>query len=146
MRIPALISIAALLFATAACGKSKPADTTPAGGGDDDGFDDENSGGDMVPPERMDEIKAQLDRKRTGASRCLADAVNSGKLPRNTKGHVALGFTIGTNGTAKDLKVIETSIDSEDVQRCVMEKVQQIDFGALPAELEWSYTFAFESM
>lgn len=132
----------------AACGsKGGSSNTTPEGGGG--GGDEEvaeDSGGDMVPPERMDEIKSLLDRKRNAAARCLADAVNAGKVPKNTAGHVAIEFTISTGGTAQGLKVIETSIENEEVQGCVMEKVQQIDFGALPKPIEWSYTYAFESM
>lgn len=145
MRIAALLS-ASLVFAAAACGgKGSSAPTTPTGGGDEE-MVPEDSGGDVVPPERMDEIKAQLDRKRTGAARCLADAVNAGKVPKNTAGHVALDFTISTSGAAQNVRVSETSIDNEDVQNCVKEKVEQIDFGALPQPLEWSYTYAFESM
>lgn len=145
MRIPALFSIAALGLVAACGSKSKPADTTATGGGDG-GDDEENSGGDLVPPDRMDEIKAMLDRKRNAASRCLADAVNAGKVPKNAHGHVALEFTISTSGAAQGMRVIETSIDNDEVEACVMEKVQQIDFGALPSPLEWSYTYAFESM
>lgn len=140
MRTLALV----LLIPLAACGnKAKPADTTVVDDGDGS---EEPSGGDVIPPDRMDEIKAVLDRKRTAASRCLADAVNSGKVPRNARGHVALGFTISTTGTAEGLKVIESSIESPEVEQCVMDKVQQIDFGALPKAIEWSYTYAFESM
>lgn len=138
-----------LTLATAACGgKSKPADTTPSGGGGDDtseagGGDD---GGDLVPPERMDEITSMLNRKRTAAARCLADAVNAGKIGKNAHGHVAVEFVIGTDGHATGLRVAETSIDNEDVEACVMKKIEEIDFGPLPKSLEWSYAFAFESM
>ena len=137
-----------LTLAAAACGgKSKSADTTPSGGGDDDtAADGDDSGGDLVPAERMDEITALLNRKRTAASRCLADAVNAGTIGKNARGHVALAFVIGTDGHASDLKVTETSLDNEGVEACVMKKVEEIDFGPLPKSLEWSYAFAFESM
>ena len=131
----------------AACGnKSKPSSTTTetSGGGGEEVED--TSGGDMIPPERMDEIKTALDRKRNAAARCLADAVNSGKAPKNAHGHVALEFTIGTSGHAEGIKVNESSIENPEVEQCVVDKVDQIDFGALQKPLEWSYTFAFESM
>lgn len=135
----------ALLVPLAACGgKSRPASTVPADRGD--GQVEDTSGGDLVPPERMDEIKTLLDRKRTAAARCLSDAINAGKLPRSAAGHVALEFTISTGGAAEGVKVIETSIEDETVQECVMEKVRQIDFGSLPSAIDWSYTYAFESM
>jgi len=33
------------------------------------------------------------------------------------------------------------------IERCVAEKVEQIDFGALPSDLKWpyAYAYAFES-
>ena len=140
--------IALVLTLAAACGgKSKSADTTPSGGGDDATAEDgDDSGGDLVPPERMDEITALLNRKRTAASRCLADAVNAGSIGKNARGHVALAFVIGADGHATDLKVTETSLDNEGVEACVMKKVKEIDFGPLPKALEWSFAFAFESM
>ncbi|MBK7076851.1 MAG: AgmX/PglI C-terminal domain-containing protein [Myxococcales bacterium] len=140
--------IALVLTLAAACGgKSKSADTTPSGGGDDATAEDgDDSGGDLVPPERMDEITALLNRKRTAASRCLADAVNAGSIGKNARGHVALAFVIGADGHATDLKVTETSLDNEGVEACVMKKVEEIDFGPLPKALEWSFAFAFESM
>jgi len=136
-----------LVIPLAACGgKSKPAEPTATSTSDGESDPANAEGGDVVPPDRMDEIKSLLDRKRTAASRCLADAVNSGAVPKNAHGHVALEFTIGTDGAATGMKVIESSIDSSVIEQCVMAKVQQIDFGALPAPLEWSYTYAFESM
>ncbi len=138
--------VVVLALAAAACGgSSKPAATTPTGGGDEVVADDD-SGGDMVPPERMDEITALLDRKRTAAARCLADAVNTGKADKNARGHVAVSWTIGTSGQAQGAHVTETSLDNDTVEACVVRKIEEIDFGALPRELEWSYAFAFESM
>jgi hypothetical protein len=140
--------VVVMAMSGAACGgKSKSADTTTAGtAGDRNPASDDDSGGDMVPPERMDEITAALSRKRNAAARCLADAVNRGAIDKNARGHVALGFVIGADGHARDVKVVETSLDSPVVEQCVIEKVQSIDFGTLPKALEWSYAYAFESM
>jgi hypothetical protein len=138
------IALVLTLTVLACGGRSKPAATTPSG--DDDASAADDSGGDLVPPERMDEITALLNRKRTAASRCLADAVNAGTVGKNARGHVALGFVIGADGHATDVKVTETSLNSPDVEACVIKKVEEIDFGALPKSLEWSFAYAFESM
>ncbi|HVV88263.1 MAG TPA: AgmX/PglI C-terminal domain-containing protein [Kofleriaceae bacterium] len=133
----------------AACGGSKPATHTEAEGGGGDtagGGGDEGGDPNLVDVTRMDEIKQALDRKRVAAARCLADVVNAGKIDKNAKGHVALGFVIGTDGKATGVKVLEDSLSSPDLEQCVIAKVQAIDFGALPKSLDWSYTFAFESM
>lgn len=140
-------SLVILGLSLAACGgSSRPAATTPSEGADESAADDDEGGDNLVPPERMDEITALLNRKRTAASRCLADAVNAGTIGKNARGHVALAFVIGADGHATDLKVTETSLDNEGVEACVMKKVEEIDFGPLPKALEWSFAFAFESM
>lgn len=130
----------------AACGgSSKPAATTPTSSDGEDRAE-VSEGDDLVAPERMDEIKTLLDRKRTAAARCLADAINRGDAPKNASGHIAVGFTIGTGGRATGAKVLESSVDNDGVERCVIEKIESIEFGSLPKPLEWSYVFAFESM
>lgn len=139
----------AIAAAVAGCGR-KPAPVAPAGGGDGDdqavAGDDQGGDSSMVAPERMDEIKALLDRKRTAAARCFADTVNSGKVDKNSHGHLALEFVISAAGKATGIKVLEDNLASPDLEKCVIAKLEQIDFGALPKPLEWSYTFAFESM
>lgn len=140
-------SLVILGLSLAACGgSSRPAATTPSAGADESAADDDEGGDNLVPPERMDEIKIALDRKRNAAARCLADAVNSGAADRNARGHVSLGFTIGTDGRAGQITVIESSLDNPTVEQCVVGKVGDIEFGPLPRALEWSYVFAFESM
>ncbi len=119
-----------------------------SGGGRDyqgDPCEDPCSGG-MCPPETLDAIQRSLDSKRRAAARCLADAVNSGKISKNAHGHVALSFVIGKNGKARGIAVAQSSIKNEVVEQCVISKVAEIDFGAVPIDLDWSYTYAFESM
>jgi hypothetical protein len=81
-----------------------------------------------------------------GGARCFADVLNDGKVDKNARGHLALAFVISEAGKATAMKVLEDSLESPDLEQCVIAKVQQIDFGELPRKLDWSYTFAFESM
>lgn len=142
-----VMTITAALTA-AGCGGGKPAARAPTGGDDGEGWAEPDDGDDpsMIPPERMDEIKTILDRKRTAAARCLADAINADKIKKNARGHLALAFVINPAGKATRIEVLEDSLASPDLERCVIAKVEQIDFGPLPEPLDWSYTFAFESM
>jgi hypothetical protein len=146
-------AIVAVLVGLMACGGggSGKRDTTgpTGGGGGDDGGGGGGGGGDdgevMVPPEKMDEIGVRLDRKRPAAARCLNDAVLAGDAPKSSKGKIALSFVISPAGKAGDVKVTKTSIESQVVMDCVMEKVREIGFPELPRSLEWSYIFALES-
>lgn len=142
------------ILVAAACGGGKKSSSstteavTSADEGDDSGNpcgEDPCSGG-MCPPEVLDNIQTTLTRRRTAAARCLSEAVNAGKMPRSSSGSVALSFVIGTNGKARNVTVVRSSIKNEDVERCVISKIEEIDFGDVPIDLDWSHTYAFESM
>jgi len=142
-----LAAATALAVAAGACGgKDKGADEpAPVGGGDDVAGEDEGGDPAMVAPERMDEIKALLDRKRTSVARCLPEAIQAGKAEKNARGRITLEFVISRQGKATGLKIANATLTSEMVQECTMNHVANIDFGALPRDLEWSYTYSFEA-
>jgi hypothetical protein len=150
----ALVTVGSVALALAAggCGGGgqKKQDTTPevSGGGhvfEGDPCSDPCNGG-MCPPETLDAIQRALASKRRAAARCLSDAVNDGKISKDAHGHVALTFVIGKNGKARSITVSRSSIKNPEVEQCVVAEVQQINFGDLPIDLDWSYTYAFESM
>jgi hypothetical protein len=141
-----------ILLLAAACGGSKKSSTTEGVAGGGEGGDpcanpcgDDPCAGGMCPPEVLDAIQQNLLRRRSAAARCLSDAVNSGKAARDARGAVALSFVIGTNGKARDVKVVKSSIQNESVEQCVVSKIEEIDFGEVPIDLDWSHTYAFES-
>jgi hypothetical protein len=144
------VVLTSLVVGAVACGggkqKAEPvyADDGGDGGGGDDGGD--AGADDMVAPETMDEIRVRLDRKRGQAARCLSDAVLAGHAPRNARGKITLEFVISTAGKAQDITVAKASLTIPEIHQCVIEKVKDIGFPELPRPLEWSYTFAFESM
>jgi hypothetical protein len=142
------IVFASLVAGAVACGGGKPkADPEYADDGGGGGGDDSDQGStDMVEPEKMDEIRVRLDRKRGQAARCLSDAVLAGQAPRNARGKITLEFVISPSGKAQDIKVAKASLTVPEVHECVIDKVRDIGFPQLPRPLEWSYTFAFESM
>jgi hypothetical protein len=126
-------------------GPTPPSDPVVADGEAQPEGGDEGANPNMVAPERMDEIKALLDRKRTTVARCLPEAIEAGKAPKNARGRVTLEFVISRLGKARGLKVAEATLESDMVQQCTMNHVANIDFGALPRDLDWSYTYSFEA-
>ena len=142
---------AAALAALAACGGHKAAATTPSGEGEGEGdgggetaTEDTGDTG-MIPPEVLDGITETLDRKRTIVARCLSDAVMAGTAPKNARGKIALEFVVDTAGHAKNVKVVKSSVKSDVVDQCVAGKVSEMSFPAPPKDLDWSYTYAFDS-
>ncbi len=152
MRKFTIVGCLGLALVAGGCGGGqKKADTTGevtgSGGPDYEGDPCQDPCADgMCPPETLDAIKRALDNKRRAAARCLADAVNAGKISKNAHGHVSLSFVIAKSGKARSVAVSESSIKNPDVEQCVIAQVEQIDFGDVPIDLDWSYTFAFESM
>ena len=147
MRDGRLIAVLVLAALVACGGGGKKAVNEPTGDDVATGDDDSGGGNDtMVPPEKMEEINVRLDRKRSIAARCLSDAVESGEAPKNARGKITLEFVISPSGKAEQIKVAKATFENETVTNCVIGKVQDITFPELPKSLEWSYTFAFESI
>lgn len=132
----------------AACG-GKKGDTTPKDNGGTLGGpyqDAPDMSGQMVSPEKMDEIERLLDRKSNIISKCLSKAVDNKELPKNSHGKVTLDITISAAGKADSVKVIKASLDSQSLHGCIIEHVKEIQFPELPKPYPTSHTYAFEAM
>lgn len=102
--------------------------------------------GQMIDPQKMDEVNQLLDRKRRIVSRCLSDAVESGEVPKNSaRGKITLSISISTSGKATRVEVIKSSIQSKEVQGCVKRKVEEIAFPQLVRQYDTSYTYGMEA-
>ena len=135
-----------LVIATlcAACGGKKGGPTTPdPGGGEPVGNTNDND--QMVTPETMDEIQRLFVRKAGAVSRCLSVAVDNKELPKNSRGKVTLGVVIATSGEPGEVKVIKATLESKSLNDCIVKKVQEIQFPAVPKPYETTYTYAFEA-
>ncbi len=70
-----------------ACGGHKPADTTPdTTATTGEATPPTDNGGNMIPPEKADEITQDLKRKNMIISRCLAIAMENKDVPHGTHG------------------------------------------------------------
>jgi len=146
-RCGGLLSGLVAVVLVAGCGGKQKADTTPGEDGASAGDTAAaKQGGDMVPPEKMDEINRNLDRKRTIVSRCLAIAVDAKELPRNSAGKITLEIVISPNGKAETVRVVRATLESKMLSDCVIRHVQEIQFPELPKPYETSYTYGFEAM
>ncbi len=139
------IAILSLVVAFGCHGKS--GDTTAEGGGPHgvpDTGDPTDRSGQMIAPEKMDEIQRDLDRKGMIVSHCLATAIENKDVPRGAHGKIGLEIVI--SGTkASSVKVIRSDIDAKSVQDCVIKHVQSIDFPDVGSHYETSYTYAMEA-
>ena len=99
----------------------------------------------MVPPEKMEEIVRMLDRKERIMARCLADAVDTKELPKNSRGKITLEIVISPSGSPDQVKVIASTLESESLKACVIGHVKTIQFPTLPKPYPTSHTYRFEA-
>jgi hypothetical protein len=137
-------ALAAAALATGCGGGAKPAETAPSGGGASEA--EPAAGGDMVPPDKVEEVRKALQRKRAIVSRCLAIAIDNKELPKNSAGKVTLEIVIAPTGRASSVKIVRATVESKMLSDCVIGHVQEIQFPELPRQFETSFTYGFEAM
>jgi hypothetical protein len=135
--------LASLLVA--GCG-GKHADTTTSGGTAHQAEQAASQDGDMVPPEKMDEVNRLLERKRTIMSRCFATAVDNKELPKNSSGQITLELVIAPGGKADMVKIVRATLESKTLNECVIRHIKDTQFPELPKPYETSFTYGFEAM
>ncbi|HEY1554907.1 MAG TPA: hypothetical protein VGF94_08740 [Kofleriaceae bacterium] len=137
---------AALLVACG--GKQQTNDTQPTGPtvvGMGDSGDSTDRSGNMIPPDKMDEVQQDLGRRREMISRCLATAMDNREVKRGTHGKVTFEIVIGASGHTQSVRVDKTDIPDKGVIDCATKLVEDTAFPELPHKYETSYTYAMEA-
>ncbi|HEY3804624.1 MAG TPA: hypothetical protein VGL61_18540 [Kofleriaceae bacterium] len=134
-----------MAFLAAACGGHKQADTTPDTNPNTTETPPPDESGNMLSPDKMDEVNNDLKRKEMIISRCLADAMEAGEVPRGTHGHIRFEIKIGTDGHATDVHVDKTDIQANSVIECAKKHITDIEFPTLAHAYETSYLYAMEA-
>jgi hypothetical protein len=143
--------VVGMVVCACACGGNKPEAQTPDMNSTPPSQDDSSppaapdTSGNMIPPEKMDEVQQDLKRKEMIVSHCLASSMEAGEVPRGTHGHVRFEIKIGTDGHATDVEVDKTDIQAKSVLDCAKKHVMDTAFPTLPHSYETSYMFAMEA-
>ena len=142
-----LKSLCVVLVIAGCGGKQKTADTTTTTDQNEQTSPPaQDESGNMIPPEKMDEVNNDLKRKAMIISRCLADAMETKDVPRGAHGKVTLELVIGTGGHADSVKVVKSDFHAAPkVDDCVVKHVQEIEFPQLPKTYETSFTYPMEA-
>jgi hypothetical protein len=139
---------ALLLAVLVACGghKSTPQDPSgPSVMGVQDQGDPTDRSGNMIPPEKMDEIQNDLKRKQQIISHCLSEAVEAGDAKKNTHGKVVVELVVSTSGKAENVKVVKSDFTAQSINDCTKKHVEGIEFPQIPKQYETSFTYAMEA-
>jgi len=142
--VAGLATALALLFmlADSGCAGSQKEAEAPAGSGDESGEGD----GKLIPEEKYEEISATFVRKTGTVSRCYVEGVEGGEGEQSKKGHITIGLTINPDGSASDVRVMESSFKSAKVGECVVRMVSGWSFTTLPRPLETSHTYVLDRL
>lgn len=129
-----------LLTLMVACGGHKARDTTP-----DPARPSGGANGDIIPPEKMDEVEQNLKRRSTQVSHCLARAIGDGEVTRGTKGRITFAIRIGTDGHATSVSVIKSEVEAQTVIDCATKLVKDTSFPTLPRAYDTSFTYGLDA-
>ena len=139
-----------LLAVLAACGGKQKTGDDESGGpsvvGMQDTGDSTDRSGNMIPPEKMDEVTQALKRKAMTITTCLSHAMEAGEVKKGKRGKIALEIVISTSGSAESVKIIKSDFDeAPNINDCVVKHVKEIAFPQLPKQYETSYSYPMEA-
>jgi hypothetical protein len=142
------ILLATLVTFVAACGgtqKAKEPDNPNSVLGMKDSGDNTDRSGNMISPDKMDEVQQALKRKSNIISQCLAVAMENKEVKRGTHGRITFEITVAPSGHASSVKVDKTDLETQSVIDCAKKHVEEVAFPELPKAYETSYTYAMEA-
>jgi TonB family protein len=127
----------------AGCGGGAHGDTTP---GPAASAASRDASADMVPPDTIDQITRSLMRKREAMVRCFTLAVDSKELAKAASGKLTVDLVISPSGQVSEARIAKSSLESKALEDCVISRVKEIQFPALPRPYPTSYTYGFEAI
>ena len=95
-----------------------------------------------VPPDKEAEIKLLLQERDSSARRCYQDVLNE-KHTREFKGTVKILLSLNTNGTARAVKIMASTLNNKDVENCLAATIKEFEFPKVdrPGDIQYVYKF-----
>ncbi len=96
-----------------------------------------------IPPDKQAEIQLVLQQRDTSTLKCYQDVLND-KHDRAFKGTVFVMLTIEPSGTASDVSVVGGSLNNPEVGQCLVSKIKEFEFPAIPNKGSMQYEYRFQ--
>lgn len=96
-----------------------------------------------IPPDKQAEIQLVLQQRDTSTLKCYQDVLND-KHDRAFKGSVFVMLTVEPSGQASDVKVVGGSLNNPEVSQCLIEKIKEFEFPAIPNKGSMQYEYRFQ--
>ena len=96
-----------------------------------------------IPPDKQAEIQLVLQQRDTQTLKCYQDVLND-KHDRAFKGSVFVLLTIEPSGQPAEVKVVGGTLNNQEVSSCLVEKIKEFEFPAIPNKGSMQYEYRFQ--
>jgi hypothetical protein len=96
-----------------------------------------------IPPDKQAEIQLLLQQRDTSTLKCYQEVLDE-KHDRAFKGSVFVVLTIEPSGRAADVRVVGGSLKSPEVGQCLVSKLKDFEYPAIPNQGSMQYEYRFE--
>ena len=143
MKLIAILFALGTCFALGACATSGNGDEgnpTPrvVSGNEDIRID---TGG--IPPDKQAEIQLLLQQREPSTTKCYSDVLND-KHDRAFKGTVAVIISLEPSGQASDVKIVNSTLNSPEVNECLIEKLKGFEYPQIEHSGSMQYVYQFQ--
>ncbi len=139
MKLNAMLFTMGISLALGACATTSGEEKPPVivRGGEEVRMD---TGG--IPPDKQAEVQLVLQQRDASARRCYQDVLNE-KHTRDFKGTVTIMLSLNTNGTARDVRIMSSTLNNKDVETCLVQTIKEFEFPKVdrPGDIQYVYKF-----
>jgi hypothetical protein len=96
-----------------------------------------------IPPDKQAEIQLVLQQRDTQTLKCYQDVLNE-KHDRAFKGSVFVMLTVEPSGQPSEVKVVGGTLNNPEVGACLVEKIKEFEFPAIPNKGSMQYEYRFQ--
>ena len=96
-----------------------------------------------IPPDKQADIQLVLQQRDTLTLKCYQDVLNE-KHDRAFKGSVLVMLTVEPSGQPSDVTVVGGTLNNPEVSQCLVEKIKEFEFPAIPNKGSMQYEYRFQ--
>lgn len=95
-----------------------------------------------IPPDKEAEIQLVLQNREPTVRKCYQDVLTE-RNDRSFKGSVKLLISIAASGEPTDVRIVNSTLKSPEVENCLIDKVKAFEFPTLTQAGQVQYEYAF---
>lgn len=96
-----------------------------------------------ISPDKEAEIQLLLQQRNPSTLKCYSDVLSE-KHDRAFKGSVAVLVSLEPSGKASDVKIVNSTLNNQEVHDCLIAKIKEFEFPQLEHKGSMQYVYHFE--